>query len=160
VVDLLLFKVWKISNGKIEVVFFVIKYGRKLTIGWKCQEMRQRKLFMLCPLSQVLWEYINVIPVIKVWIINRQNINQYTNVVNFDYRFWKRFSRKVWRCQRGIQKPKLKDRRYIKGNRKGTNNDLSINLIQPTISLEMPVPSQGHYGLHSFPVVDWFCLFI
>jgi hypothetical protein len=24
----------------------------------------------------------------------------------------------------------------------------------------MPVPSQGHYGLHSFPVVDWFCLFI
>ena len=49
--------------------------------------MRQRKLFMLCPLSQVLWEYINGIPVIKVWIINRQNINQYTNVVNFDYRF-------------------------------------------------------------------------
>ena len=31
---------------------------------------------------------------------------------------------------------------------------------QPTISLEMPVPSQGHYGFHSFPVVDWFCLFI
>jgi hypothetical protein len=28
------------------------------------------------------------------------------------------------------------------------------DLIQPTISLEMPVPSQGHYGLHSFPVVD------
>jgi hypothetical protein len=27
-------------------------------------------------------------------------------------------------------------------------------LIQPTISLEMPVPSQGHYGYHSFPVVD------
>jgi hypothetical protein len=32
--------------------------------------------------------------------------------------------------------------------------------IQPTISLEMPVPSQGHYGFHTFPVVDWFCLFI
>jgi hypothetical protein len=28
------------------------------------------------------------------------------------------------------------------------------NLIQPTISLEMPVPSQRHYGFHSFPVVD------
>ena len=27
-------------------------------------------------------------------------------------------------------------------------------LIQPTISLEMTVPSQGHYGFHSFPVVD------
>jgi hypothetical protein len=27
-------------------------------------------------------------------------------------------------------------------------------LIQPTISLEMPVPSQGHYGFHSFLVVD------
>ena len=26
-------------------------------------------------------------------------------------------------------------------------------LIQPTIALEMPVPSQGHYGFHSFPVV-------
>jgi hypothetical protein len=26
------------------------------------------------------------------------------------------------------------------------------NLIQPTISLEMPVPSQGHDGFHSFPV--------
>ena len=24
----------------------------------------------------------------------------------------------------------------------------------PTISLEMPVPSQGHYGFHTFPVVD------
>ena len=33
-------------------------------------------------------------------------------------------------------------------------------LIQPTISLEMPVPSQGHYGFHSFPVVDRFCLLI
>jgi hypothetical protein len=22
------------------------------------------------------------------------------------------------------------------------------------VSLEMPVPSQGHYGFHSFPVVD------
>jgi hypothetical protein len=33
--------------------------------------------------------------------------------------------------------------------------DLALyNLIQPTISLEMPVPSQGHYGFHSFPVVD------
>jgi hypothetical protein len=29
-----------------------------------------------------------------------------------------------------------------------------ILVIQPTISLEMPVPSQGHYGFHSFPVVD------
>jgi hypothetical protein len=28
------------------------------------------------------------------------------------------------------------------------------NVIQPTISLEMPVPSQGHYGFHSFLVVD------
>jgi hypothetical protein len=28
------------------------------------------------------------------------------------------------------------------------------NLIQTTISLEMSVPSQGHYGFHSVPVVD------
>jgi hypothetical protein len=35
-----------------------------------------------------------------------------------------------------------------------------IFLMQPTISLEMPVPSQGHYGFHNFLVVDWFCLFI
>jgi hypothetical protein len=33
-----------------------------------------------------------------------------------------------------------------------------LNVLPP--SLEMPVPSQGHYGFHSFPVVDWFCLFI
>jgi hypothetical protein len=31
---------------------------------------------------------------------------------------------------------------------------LDVSLIQPTISLEMPVPIQGHYGFHSFPVVD------
>ena len=29
-----------------------------------------------------------------------------------------------------------------------------IYLIQPTISLEMPVPSQDHYGFHSFQAVD------
>jgi hypothetical protein len=29
-----------------------------------------------------------------------------------------------------------------------------LDLIQLTISLEMPVPSQGYYGFHSFPVVD------
>jgi hypothetical protein len=29
-----------------------------------------------------------------------------------------------------------------------------------SVTLEMPVPSQGHYGFHTFPVVDWFCLFI
>ena len=34
------------------------------------------------------------------------------------------------------------------------------NLIQPTISLEMPVPSQVHCSFPSFPVVDLFCLFI
>jgi hypothetical protein len=28
------------------------------------------------------------------------------------------------------------------------------DLIQPIISLEMPVPSLGHYGFPSFPVVD------
>ena len=34
------------------------------------------------------------------------------------------------------------------------------DLIQPTISLEMPVPSRGHCGFHSFPAVDWFvCLY-
>ena len=26
--------------------------------------------------------------------------------------------------------------------------------------LEIPVPSQGHCGYLSFPVVDWFCLFV
>jgi hypothetical protein len=33
------------------------------------------------------------------------------------------------------------------------HSSLSID-GQLTISLEMPVPSQGHYGFHSFPVVD------
>jgi hypothetical protein len=34
------------------------------------------------------------------------------------------------------------------------------SLVNCYISLEMPVSSQGHYGFHNFPVVDWFCLFI
>jgi hypothetical protein len=34
-------------------------------------------------------------------------------------------------------------------------------LIQTTISLEMPVPSQGHYGFHSlFTTVITFCQFL
>ena len=34
------------------------------------------------------------------------------------------------------------------------------NLIQPTISLEMPVPSQGHYGFHSLRLLtDFVCLY-
>ena len=33
-------------------------------------------------------------------------------------------------------------------------NQMFALLIEPTISLEMPVPSQGHYGFPSFPVVD------
>jgi hypothetical protein len=31
---------------------------------------------------------------------------------------------------------------------------IALLFIKPTISLEMPVPSQGHYDFHSFPVVD------
>ena len=42
----------------------------------------------------------------------------------------------------------------------GYRNVAGLNLLigckpsQPTISLEMPVPSQGHDGFHSFPIVD------
>jgi hypothetical protein len=36
----------------------------------------------------------------------------------------------------------------------------NVTKDEPTISLEMPVPSQGHYDFHSFPVVDWFCVYI
>jgi hypothetical protein len=39
-------------------------------------------------------------------------------------------------------------------------NQLSVCNVFPTISLEMPVPSQGHWGFPSFLVVDWFCLFV
>jgi len=50
--------VWNIDNGKIEVVFNVIESARKMTIGVKfevnVQKMRQRKLFLLFLLSQVL----------------------------------------------------------------------------------------------------------
>ena len=32
--------------------------------------------------------------------------------------------------------------------------------MRPTISLEMPVPSQSHYGFHSFPwLTDFVCLY-
>jgi hypothetical protein len=33
-------------------------------------------------------------------------------------------------------------------------------MIQHTISLKMPVPSQSHCGFPSFPVVDLVCLFV
>ena len=41
-------------------------------------------------------------------------------------------------------------------SRTDSNMQIQINMTQipPTISLEMSVPSQGHYGFHSFPVVD------
>jgi hypothetical protein len=32
--------------------------------------------------------------------------------------------------------------------------DIALFVLFLTISLEMPVPSQGRYGFHSFPVVD------
>jgi hypothetical protein len=32
------------------------------------------------------------------------------------------------------------------------NDDMSVKF--GFLHLEMPVPSQGHYGFHSFPVVD------
>jgi hypothetical protein len=41
----------------------------------------------------------------------------------------------------------------------GLNITSSLLVIQPTISVEMPVPSQGHYGFHSFPVVYFVCLY-
>ena len=34
------------------------------------------------------------------------------------------------------------------------HSDFESYFISVTISLEMPVPSQGHYSFHSFPVVD------
>ena len=34
-----------------------------------------------------------------------------------------------------------------------------LYMIQPTISLEMAVPTQAHCGFPSFLAVDWFCLF-
>ena len=50
---------WKIYHGKIEVVSFVTRYGRKLAIGAifevKSQELLQRKLFLWFPVSQILW---------------------------------------------------------------------------------------------------------
>jgi hypothetical protein len=60
---------WKIYNGKIEVVSFVTSYGRKLAIGAifevKCQEMLQRKLFLLFPVSQILWD--DMLYIVLVW---------------------------------------------------------------------------------------------
>jgi hypothetical protein len=35
-------------------------------------------------------------------------------------------------------------------------HESNLNLIQPTISLEMPVPSQGHYGFPSFRLLTDF----
>jgi hypothetical protein len=35
-----------------------------------------------------------------------------------------------------------------------TDSEYPFDIFKPTISLEMPVPSQGHYGFHGFSVVD------
>jgi hypothetical protein len=40
----------------------------------------------------------------------------------------------------------------VSGNWLGFNKHNGNNNVM--MSLEMPVPSQGHYGFHSFPVVD------
>ena len=56
---------WKINSilqiyiGKIDFVSFVIKSGRKLTIGvtFECQGMTQRKLFLLFPLFKFFMVY-------------------------------------------------------------------------------------------------------
>ena len=37
---------------------------------------------------------------------------------------------------------------------------LFVLLYDFCLAIVLPVPNQGHYGFHSFPVVDWFCLFI
>ena len=47
--------------------------------------------------------------------------------------------------------------------RGGHANTYTTDAVGPKgegTQLEMPVPSQGHYGFQSFPIVDWFCLFI
>ena len=69
--------------------------------------------------------------------------------------------------KRGKQKRKKGDvskpnepARGIQPVRQFHERDETKILLIPTISLEMHVPSQGHYGFHSFPVVYWFCLFI
>jgi hypothetical protein len=37
---------------------------------------------------------------------------------------------------------------------------ISLALVYDSFSLEMPVPSQGHYGVHSFPLLtDFVCLY-
>ena len=41
-----------------------------------------------------------------------------------------------------------------------TENTMAKKKPDKKTNNEMPVPSQGHYGVHSFPVVDWFvCLY-
>ena len=53
---------------------------------------------------------------------------------------------------------------FITKTRSGKRKQTADNLkFWQVCALEMPVPSQGHYGFHSFhsfPVVDSFCLFI
>jgi hypothetical protein len=43
----------------------------------------------------------------------------------------------------------------MESTQKFANTVLALRgMIDSNNSLEMPVPSQGHYGFHSFPVVD------
>ena len=56
----------------------------------------------------------------------------------------------IWLCVKKILKKTLLQMKmyYVREYTPG------CRFFKPTISLEMPVPSQGHYGFHSFPAVD------
>ena len=64
------------------------------------------------------------------------------------YHVWEGYLRKILPVER------LKISRAEWRGKFSLKTGIFLNLIQPTISLEMPIPSQGHYGFHSFLVVD------
>ena len=63
------------------------------------------------------------------------------------YHVWEGYLRKILPVETKISPAEWRGKFSLK-------TGIFLNLIQPTISLEMPVPSQGHYGFHSFLVVD------
>ena len=49
---------------------------------------------------------------------------------------------------------------YYKITLKGRETGSSHRIMYCDVALEMPVPSQGHYGFHSFPLLtDFVCLY-
>jgi hypothetical protein len=102
----------------------------------------------------------------KVMVVGTQHLNKVVHVIKRHGLPWKPLSHSLARSPSRQTLSKAFDR-----SRKAIYKDFfedfareqipcSVNIWSSIRLPFMPMPSQGHYDFHTFPVVDWFCLFI